>query len=113
MMTTTHFGSFAASMAVALCLHATIVGAGAGRRARWMVVGDPPDAQEDSAGQAFVGDSGALLDNMLKAVGAARTAGARPPGVDVAYATNVSKCRVPAGRVPQAAGTRHLLTLVA
>jgi uracil-DNA glycosylase len=71
--------------------------------ARWMVVGDPPDAQEDSAGQAFVGDSGALLDNMLKAVGAARTAGARPPGVDAAYATNVSKCRVPAGRVPQAA----------
>ncbi|MEI6619959.1 MAG: uracil-DNA glycosylase [Betaproteobacteria bacterium] len=72
--------------------------------ARWMVVGDPPDDQEDSAGQAFVGDSGALLDNMLKAVGAVRSfGGALPQGTDAAYATNVSKCRVPAGRVPQAA----------
>jgi DNA polymerase len=73
--------------------------------ARWMVVGDPPDDQEDSAGQAFVGDSGALLDNMLKALGAVRSfGGALPQGTVAAYATNVSKCRVPAGRVPQAPG---------
>ena len=82
--------------------HSTLDAARASQ-ARWMVVGDPPDDQEDSAGQAFVGDNGTLLDNMLKAVGAVRTGGALPQGMDAAYVTKVSKCRVPAGRVPQAA----------
>jgi len=52
MMTTTHFGSFAASMAVALCLHATIVGAGAGRAADVV----PAVAQQASGADAIVGD---------------------------------------------------------
>ncbi len=65
----------------------------------WMVVGDPPEEDEDRAAQAFVESPGLLLDNMLKAVGASRTA----EGAQGAYATNVVKCRPPHGQIPQAA----------
>ena len=65
----------------------------------WMVVGDPPEEDEDRAAQAFVDNPGALLDNMLKAVGASRTG----EGAQGAYATNVVKCRPPHGQIPQAA----------
>jgi DNA polymerase len=61
-----------------------------------MVVGDPPEEEEDAAGQPFSGAPGVLLDNMLKAVGASRT-GTGPEG---AYVTNVVKCRPPHGRNP-------------
>ena len=79
----------------------SMLSAQAGRRARWMVVGDPPDVDEDTAGQAFTGDAGLLLANMLKAVGATREEAAQ--GLEAAYVTKVSKCRPPQGRVPQAA----------
>ena len=65
----------------------------------WMVVGDPPEEDEDRAAQAFVDNPGALLDNMLKAVGASRAG----EGAQGAYATNVVKCRPPHGQIPQAA----------
>ena len=68
-------------------------------QADWMVVGDPPEEDEDSAAQAFVEAPGLLLDNMLKAVGASRTGS----GAQGAYATNVVKCRPPHGRNPQPA----------
>jgi DNA polymerase len=64
-----------------------------------MVVGEPPDEDEDRAGQPFAEQAGLLLDNMLKAVGASRT-GAGSTG---AYLTNVVKCRPPQGRIAQAA----------
>jgi len=67
-------------------------------QADWMVVGDPPEEDEDSAAQAFVEAPGLLLDNMLKAVGASRT-GSGAQGVD---ATNVVKCRPPARAQPAA-----------
>ena len=73
----------------------------AGRRARWMVVGDPPNEEEDAAGQPFTGEDGLLLSNMLKAVGATR--GDAAAGLEAAYVTAVSKCRPPQGRVPQPA----------
>ena len=79
----------------------SMLSAQAGRRARWMVVGDPPDEDEDAAGQPFTGEAGLLLANMLKAVGATR--GEAVSGLDAAYVTKVSKCRPPQGRVPQAA----------
>jgi DNA polymerase len=79
----------------------SVLSAQAGRRARWMVVGDPPDEDEDAAGQPFTGEAGLLLANMLKAVGATR--GELAPGLEAAYVTKVSKCRPPQGRVPQAA----------
>ena len=72
-----------------------------GRPARWMVVGDPPNEEEDAAGQPFTGEDGLLLSNMLKAVGATR--GDVVPGLEAAYVTAVSKCRPPQGRVPQPA----------
>jgi len=72
-----------------------------GRLARWMVVGDPPNEEEDAAGQPFTGEDGLLLSNMLRAVGATR--GEAAPGLEAAYVTAVSKCRPPQGRVPQPA----------
>lgn len=65
----------------------------------WLVVGDPPDEDEDRQGRPFVEQSGQLLDNMLKAVGASRSGAARQG----AYLSNVVKCRPPQGRLPQAA----------
>ncbi len=60
----------------------------------WLIVGDPPDEDEDRSGQPFVGEAGKLLDNMLKAIGQAR-------GRNV-YATGVIKCRPPGNRNPEA-----------
>lgn len=60
-------------------------------QADWLIVGDPPDEDEDRNGQAFAEAPGVLLANMLKAVGAQNTA----------YATAVVKCRPPQGRNPQ------------
>ena len=76
-----------------------------GQTAKWMVVGDPPDEDEDAAGHAFAGDAGVLLDNMLKAVGAARASADQPPapGLDAALLANVTACRPPNGRNPQPA----------
>jgi len=76
-----------------------------GQTAKWMVVGDPPDEDEDAAGYAFAGDAGILLDNMLKAVGAARASADQPPapGQDAALLAHVTACRPPNGRNPQPA----------
>ena len=64
----------------------------------WMLLGDPPDEDEDREGIAFTQHAGALLDNMLLAVGKSRGAS----GAQGAYASNVVKCRPPHGRLPQA-----------
>jgi uracil-DNA glycosylase len=74
----------------------TVFGTG-DRQARWLVVGEAPGEQEDLQGEPFVGVSGQLLDNMLKAVGLSRT-GTGKQGVFIA---NVLKCRPPANRNPQ------------
>lgn len=58
----------------------------------WLVVGDPPTAEEDAQGQPFVGPAGELLDNMLRAVGQSRERGA--------YLTSVVKCRPPSSAIP-------------
>lgn len=65
--------------------------------ADWMVVGDPPDEDEDRAGYPFADQCGVLLDNMLKAVQLRRDG----QGNNGAYLSNVVKCRPPGGRVPQ------------
>jgi uracil-DNA glycosylase len=65
----------------------------------WMVVGDPPELDEDAAATAFVDSPGLLLDNMLKAVGVRRGG----EGAQGAYACNVVKCRPPQGQIPQPA----------
>ena len=68
------------------------------RQADWLVVGEPPDEQEERAGSAFVGPSGELLDNMLRAVQRTRDG----VGSTGARLTNVVKCRPGVVRNPQA-----------
>lgn len=54
-------------------------------QADWLIVGEPPNEDEDRAGEPFVGDGGKLLDNMLQALGLGRH--------DRVYLANVIKCR--------------------
>lgn len=88
-------------------------------RADWLVLGEPPDDAQERAGEPFVDDAGALLDNMLKAVGVQRylpdtVAGAAPdetPGdaasrvpdpARTAYLSLVLKCRPALPTAPDA-----------
>lgn len=52
-------------------------------RARLMFVGDMPLAEEDRAGEPFLGASGALLNKMIQAMGFSR---------DDVYLSNILKC---------------------
>ena len=61
--------------------------------ARWLFVGEAPGADEDAQGEPFVGQAGRLLDNMLDALGLARTR--------EVYIANVLKCRPPNNRTPE------------
>ena len=78
----------------------------------WMVVGDPPDADEDRLGSPFAGADGVLLGNMLRALGLQRINGLSvlnaadpaPLSQDPAqrvYVANVVKCRPDHGRLAQ------------
>ena len=67
------------------------------RRARWMVIADAPTESEDQQGGFFVGPSGKLLDNMLKALGLSRQTS---DGGGV-YITSPLQCRPPANRNPE------------
>ena len=62
------------------------------RRARWMVIGEAPGADEDRQGEPFVGRSGQLLNEMLRAAGVAR---------EQVYIANIVKCRPPDNRDPK------------
>ncbi len=66
------------------------------QQASWMVVGEAPGEQEDLQGEPFVGQSGQLLDNMLKAVGLSRQA----QGEGGVYIANAIKCRPPGNHNP-------------
>ena len=74
----------------------TVFGVG-NERAHWMIVGEAPGEQEDRQGEPFVGKSGQLLDNMLRAV--ALTRGEAEPAQQV-YIANTLKCRPPGNRNP-------------
>jgi uracil-DNA glycosylase family 4 len=67
-------------------------------RAHWMIVGEAPGEQEDRQGEPFVGKSGQLLDNMLRAI--ALTRGEAEPAKQV-YIANTIKCRPPGNRNPE------------
>ena len=77
----------------------------------WLVLGDPPQEEEDRSGLPFAGADGVLLDNMLRALGllrvngesasAAQTPGWQDPARRV-YVSNVVKCRPAHGQIPQA-----------
>ena len=72
--------------------------------ANWLIVGEAPGEQEDLSGLPFVGPTGQLLDNMLKAMGLDRKREA-PVGDEQAaqgtYIANVLKCRPPSNRNPE------------
>ena len=88
----------------AACRTQIVLGQGS-PRAQVMIVGDAPGALEDASGLHFQGDSGALLDKMLAAIGLARS--------DV-WLTTIALCRPPEGGVVTqaaiAACSRYLRT---
>ncbi len=61
-------------------------------RAELMFVGEAPGADEDEKGEPFVGRSGQLMNNMIKAMGITR---------EQVYIANVVKCRPPSNRTPE------------
>jgi DNA polymerase len=75
-----------------------VYGNGAVQQADWLVVTDPPDDADDTAGDALTGDAGRLLDRMLLAAGQTRSGDA-----PTAFVTPLVKCRPPRGRAPQPA----------
>ncbi len=77
----------------------TVFGVG-NERAHWMIVGEAPGEQEDLQGEPFVGKSGQLLDNMLRAVGLTR---GDAPAEQQVYIANTVKCRPPGNRNPEPA----------
>lgn len=77
----------------------TVFGVGH-ERAHWLIVGEAPGEQEDREGEPFVGKSGQLLDNMLRALGLGRHAGDAATQV---YIANTVKCRPPLNRNPEPA----------
>ncbi len=70
----------------------TVFGVG-DERARLLIVGEAPGADEDRQGEPFVGRAGQLLNGMLQAVGLAR---------ETVYIANILKCRPPGNRNPNA-----------
>jgi DNA polymerase len=69
----------------------TVFGVG-NPNADWLFIGEAPGAEEDRRGEPFVGRSGQLLDQMLKAIGQSR---------DSVFIANIIKCRPPHNRDPQ------------
>lgn len=88
----------AACTACGLCegRRQTVFGVG-NERAHWMIVGEAPGEQEDRQGEPFVGKSGQLLDNMLRAVSLGRAEASPERQV---YIANTVKCRPPGNRNP-------------
>lgn len=69
----------------------TVFGVG-DEKARWLVIGEAPGADEDRQGEPFVGRAGQLLNSMLSAIGLKR---------GEVYIANVLKCRPPNNRDPK------------
>jgi DNA polymerase len=89
----------AACTACTLCStrRQTVFGVG-NLRAHWMIVGEAPGEQEDVQGEPFVGKSGQLLDNMLRALGLTR---GEADAARQVYIANTLKCRPPGNRNPE------------
>jgi uracil-DNA glycosylase family 4 len=69
-------------------------------QAHWMIVGEAPGEEEDRRGEPFVGRSGQLLDNMLRAIGLSRHTGESPDPAKQVFIANTLKCRPPGNRNP-------------
>ena len=89
----------AACRACALCETRTRTVFGVGdRQARLLVIGEAPGADEDRAGEPFVGRAGQLLNQMLAAIGLERAQ---------VYIANILKCRPPGNRNPHPGEVAH------
>jgi DNA polymerase len=66
----------------------TVFGSG-DREAHWLLIGDTPDQQDEAEGMPFTGQTGVLLNNMLKATGHSLDGTVSLP----VYLTNLVKCR--------------------
>ena len=90
-------GTVSACQVCALCTGRKNTVFGMGHvQADWMVVGEAPDEEEAAQGAPFVGQSGQLLDNMLKAVGLNR----QDESGSGVYIANALKCRPAVSRNP-------------
>jgi uracil-DNA glycosylase family 4 len=94
------------------CEHRShLFGRGALPQATWLVVTDPPDEADETAGELLSGDAGRLLDRMLAAVGLRLGGDAAN-----AFVAPIVPGRAPRGRPPQPqeldAGEAQLARLV-
>ncbi|WP_137111050.1 uracil-DNA glycosylase family protein [Rhodobacter sp. SY28-1] len=69
-------------------------------KARVLILGEAPGADEDREGRPFVGRAGQLLDRMFGAIGLSRTS---PDAEAALYITNVMPWRPPGNRDPEPA----------
>jgi uracil-DNA glycosylase family 4 len=69
-------------------------------KARVLILGEAPGADEDREGRPFVGRAGQLLDRMFAAIGLSRTS---PDAESALYITNVLPWRPPGNRDPEPA----------
>lgn len=78
-------------------------------KARVLVLGEAPGAEEDREGRPFVGRAGQLLDRMFDAIGLARTS---PAPETALYITNVMPWRPPGNRDPDPGEIAMMLPFV-
>jgi uracil-DNA glycosylase family 4 len=82
--------------------HQTVFGVGH-LQAHCLIVGEAPGEQEDARGEPFIGESGQLLDRMLRALGLSREASVPADPARQVFITNALKCRPPHNRNPRVA----------
>ena len=78
-------------------------------KARVLILGEAPGAEEDREGRPFVGRAGQLLDRMFAAIGLSRAA---PDAEGAIYITNVLPWRPPGNRDPEPAEIAMMLPFV-
>lgn len=78
-------------------------------KARILILGEAPGAEEDREGRPFVGRAGQLLDRMFAAIGLSRTS---PDAQRAVYITNVMPWRPPGNRDPEPAEIAMMLPFV-
>ena len=78
-------------------------------KARVLILGEAPGAEEDREGRPFVGRAGQLLDRMFAAIGLSRTS---PDSENAFYITNVMPWRPPGNRDPDPAEIAMMMPFV-
>lgn len=78
-------------------------------KARVLILGEAPGADEDREGRPFVGRAGQLLDRIFDAIGLSRTS---PDAERALYITNVLPWRPPGNRDPEPAEIAMMLPFV-